>query len=476
MVNAETVRKDTHDTVIGSPFTRVPGLPTFEAWENFLEEAQESALGITVEYDWAGDHGLLVEIVGDVKYNVLTGGTLVPYTTPTRPPTVDANVLAGNLTDKAARIATLENDQMKLNWAAVEGFRSGFNANFRNTFDAKYYEQLKEEVFKYKRIRPLQFIEHMQKKWVKMDTLVISRLRTKFFRGWEEDEHLISFRVRLLREQKKLKGYSTPVEIEDVDLCQHYMEEILKKSDLFGERCIIKWNTKPAPDKVWPHPHVYFEKRMKDVEEYEAIGGRGNTYATANAATELKEGLEATMVHALTKANEEHALAIGELKSGFNEQLSELTKAISMMAKASTANKENETPKKRRRKNRYVYESSSDDYTSEEEETPPRKRNDKKKKSSSRRDRAAPAGGFGFSATAKYRKGMKFNTAWTNASRQNFLKARRIYHDTGTTEARADRIAMLKETQVRMKGKRTQEDDDRLSDLIKRLEDSPAVE
>ena len=146
---------------------------------------------------------------------------------------------------------------------------------------------------------------------------------------------------------------------------------------------------------------------MKDVEEYEAIGGRGNTYASANAATELKEGLEATMVHALTKANEEHALAIGELKSGFNEQLSELTKAIALMAKASTENKENETPKKRRHRNRYVEESSSDDYSSKEEETPPRRKNKQKKKLSRRRKKKETAEAF--STTAAYKKGMKYN-------------------------------------------------------------------
>ena len=61
---------------------------------------------------------------------------------------------------------------------------------------------------------------------------------------------------------------------------------------------------------MWPQPYAYFEKRMKDVEEYEAVGGRGNNYATANAATELKDGLEATMEHAFSKSNAEHALAL----------------------------------------------------------------------------------------------------------------------------------------------------------------------
>ena len=86
MTSPKSLKKDTHDAVVGTPFTRVPGLPTWEAWENFLEESQEAALGITVEYDWAGDHGLLVEIVGATNYNVLTGGTLAAYTIPGPPP------------------------------------------------------------------------------------------------------------------------------------------------------------------------------------------------------------------------------------------------------------------------------------------------------------------------------------------------------------------------------------------------------
>ena len=110
MGSSKTVRKDTHDAVISTPFTRIPGLPTWEAWENFLEEAQESALGITVEYDWAGDHGLLAEIVGATKCNVLTGATCVAYALPVRPPTVDPGVLAEDLTDKQARIAGLRNN------------------------------------------------------------------------------------------------------------------------------------------------------------------------------------------------------------------------------------------------------------------------------------------------------------------------------------------------------------------------------
>ena len=57
-----------------------------------------------------------------------------------------------------------ENGQMEMNFAVMEGFCSGFNHNFRNAFDENYYEQLYEEYFKFKRILPRQFIEHLEKR------------------------------------------------------------------------------------------------------------------------------------------------------------------------------------------------------------------------------------------------------------------------------------------------------------------------
>ena len=72
MVNYEAMQKDTYDTVVGRPFTRIPGLPTWEQKETFLEEAQESAMEMVVSYDWAGDHGLLPEVIGSIKFLSLT--------------------------------------------------------------------------------------------------------------------------------------------------------------------------------------------------------------------------------------------------------------------------------------------------------------------------------------------------------------------------------------------------------------------
>ena len=63
---------------------------------------------------------------------------------------VNPGVMTENCTYKQVKIASIMNDQDKNNFAVLEGFWSGFSVNFRNAFNSKYYEQLKEKTFKYK--------------------------------------------------------------------------------------------------------------------------------------------------------------------------------------------------------------------------------------------------------------------------------------------------------------------------------------
>ena len=121
--------------------------------------------------------------------------------------------------------------------------------NFRRAFDKKYYEQLCEDVFRYKRVLPRDYINHLQTKWIKMDTLIVKRLKNHFYRGWEDEEHIISFKVRLEKERKKLSELTPPITIEDKELAQHYVEEMLKRADYFGQKCCTKFEELPAIHK-----------------------------------------------------------------------------------------------------------------------------------------------------------------------------------------------------------------------------------
>ena len=52
----------------------------------------------------------------------------------------------------------------------------------------KYYEQLLEKTFNYKRVLPITYITHLETKHVVMDTLVIKRLRAEVLKAWDGEK------------------------------------------------------------------------------------------------------------------------------------------------------------------------------------------------------------------------------------------------------------------------------------------------
>ena len=130
-----------------------------------------------MSYIWAGEHGLLAEIMGAAKYLAKTGEV---YVAPVRPPIADPRILGGGLSQAAIRVAAAVNDTAKIDFAVVEGFRSGFGVIFRQAFDLTYYEQLWEETFIYKRVLPITYITHLETRHVILDTVVVKRLKANY--------------------------------------------------------------------------------------------------------------------------------------------------------------------------------------------------------------------------------------------------------------------------------------------------------
>ena len=174
----ETIRTSTHAAVVARPFTRVAGQPTFEQKEKFLAEAEALAIDFTVSYPWADEHGLLAEVMGAAKYLSKTGET---YVAPVHPSIADPRILLGGLSQVAIRVAQAVNDTAKIDFAVVEGFRSGFGVIFRQAFDLTYYEQLWEKTFIYKCVLPITYITHLETRHVILDTVVVKRSRENYY-------------------------------------------------------------------------------------------------------------------------------------------------------------------------------------------------------------------------------------------------------------------------------------------------------
>ena len=91
----------------------------------------------------------------------------------------------------------------------------------RNALCSKYYEQLKEDTFKYKRIKPRQYLTELETKWVFLDERQRKTLIDNFERGWEENEHISAFATRLDDEQAKLLADGITISDENKKITLH---------------------------------------------------------------------------------------------------------------------------------------------------------------------------------------------------------------------------------------------------------------
>ena len=85
MTSCHDLEKQIYEEIKASPFTRIHGKPTWRAKEKLVREARERAIKQRVSYDWAGQYGLLAEIIGAARY-AADNPTLPPYVPPVQPP------------------------------------------------------------------------------------------------------------------------------------------------------------------------------------------------------------------------------------------------------------------------------------------------------------------------------------------------------------------------------------------------------
>jgi hypothetical protein len=433
MAEYVTLENSTYEKVIAEPYTRIQGKPTWLQTTQLVAELEAQAMMCDVSYDWAGDNGLLAVIEGAAKYLARTGEN---YIEPVRPGAQHPNILGG--TAAQIRAMDAENDGWRRDYAIFSGFCRGCGHNVRDALDSKYYEQLREETFLYKRVRPKQYIDELKSKWVFLDEVQAEALITNYKRGWEEGEHIAAFAKRLNREQDKLDADG--IIISTVDKNRHYNLEMWK-SKRFPEATMTKWTSKPPARRTYEKSVKYFEKKMAAIEKYEAAtGGDGKPNEFAGATTEIKAQLSRA-IEVIQENDEEHALAMREAKSdaqAMKEQIRSLASLIGTLSEKIDANEHKSTRTKRKMVT--PPESSEDESESEaEESTPPKKRKKNRNKEKKKKKK-----GKSYKLDGVYKPGMDLDVKWPADERKKFLKARRAYWMTDTTEANEDEVRSLK--------------------------------
>ena len=111
-----TPQDSIYEKVVAEPYTRIQRKPSQLQTTQLVAEMKAHAMMFDVNYDWAGDNGLLAVIEGVAKYFARTEEN---YVESVKPGAQHPNIL----TDTAAqiRVMTVENDGQKRDYAIFSG-------------------------------------------------------------------------------------------------------------------------------------------------------------------------------------------------------------------------------------------------------------------------------------------------------------------------------------------------------------------
>ena len=115
---------------------------------------------------------------------------------------------------------------------------------------------------------------------------MIQKMKQRFYRGWQEGEHITAFATRLDREQKELARQK--VIITNDDQLQHYILEMYD-SNQFDRKELTDWEKKDEYNKTWDEATEYFEDIVADIDAYDENRGGTAKKARFESAANMAE-------------------------------------------------------------------------------------------------------------------------------------------------------------------------------------------
>ena len=62
--------------------------------------------------------------------------------------------------------------------------------NIRDALGEPYHTQLKKKTIGYKRVKVRDYFSHLNKKWCKLDTRTIKKMKAAFYEHWDSVDHI----------------------------------------------------------------------------------------------------------------------------------------------------------------------------------------------------------------------------------------------------------------------------------------------
>ena len=290
--SAEASEKQEYERIRSHPFPRIRGEPEWSDYINLRTAAAKLATEANTGYTWGTnaegeDYGLMADILGGTEYEAITGVPAASYVAATTKPALyDPAINASTSDYQRDKRTALRNEEIRW-WYVRRGCHRGLNENIMDALDKEYYDELDDDLTGYKKVKPIDFLNHLKNEWVEIDTGAVKKMKASFYEEWDPEENIKKFATRLTKKQESLDRDG--IVISNADKLQFYIEQMYD-ANRFDKKEMITWETKPKPEKTWENARKYFEKLVKIEHSYNKMAGRQSNkrsqYESANAAAE----------------------------------------------------------------------------------------------------------------------------------------------------------------------------------------------
>lgn len=277
IMSREQTRRKEYEQIQEKPFAQIHGKPSHSDYNRLENKIKKIAVTVQIlAYDsWANKYDILAEVIGNTEYLAKTG---LNYDKPTKPEDYNPLIRDNSSTVmKARKEAGWETK--KESCTVIEGTREA----------TQYYEQFEDTDLGYGEITIKDYLDHLTKEWCKLNMKAIQEMKDRYFRGWDEDEHITAFGQRLSQEQRELRQQN--VTITDSDKLQHYLVQMYV-SDMFDRRELTDWEKKSTDDRTYTNALKHFQgiaTYIKLLKENRGGTSKKVCYKSAAAVEDAKE-------------------------------------------------------------------------------------------------------------------------------------------------------------------------------------------
>lgn len=266
-------------------FTRILGRPERHHRDTLRDEVIEALAAVDVIED---EQNLVGEMTGDAEFRRITESE-DDYQEMEKPLPYDTDIDPDAMAPEEVKRREAIHVERQTFWHVRRGTILGVGDRIREALDPKYHQKLKKQVFGYKNVAIIDYFDHLDEKWCRLDAIAIKKLKKDYFKGWkyaEEEETVDAFKKRL--DENQAIQEENGVHISDEDKYQHFVEEMIE-SNLFDEKDFRQFDNEFRDAADWDDTTAFFEAVMDSMDSYERNCGGTSKQAKFESAAAINE-------------------------------------------------------------------------------------------------------------------------------------------------------------------------------------------